>query len=98
MGARERARLVTSFRIEKRVEKQLQEFKRGLFEIIPQHLLSIFDERELELLIGGISDIDVEDWRRNTVYRNYNEHDQVIIWFWQVRCERRRAHAGREGG
>jgi hypothetical protein len=38
-----------------------------------------------QLLIGGISEIDVDDWRRNTVYRNYNEHDQVIVWFWKVR-------------
>jgi len=75
--------LVTQFRIEKRVAKQLEAFKTGLFEIIPQQLLSIFDERELELLIGGIADIDVDDWRRNTVYRNYNESDQIVQWFWQ---------------
>ena len=41
--------LVINFRIEKRVEKQLKEFKTGLFEIIPQSMLSIFDERELEV-------------------------------------------------
>jgi hypothetical protein len=43
---------------------------KGLLAVVPRTALSIFDERELELLIGGISAIDVNDWRINTQYRD----------------------------
>jgi E3 ubiquitin-protein ligase NEDD4 len=44
----------------------------------------VFDERELELLIGGIADIDVDDWKKHTDYRGYQEQDEVIQNFWKV--------------
>ena len=44
----------------------------------------MFDERELELLIGGIADIDVDDWKKHTDYRGYTEADEVIVNFWKV--------------
>jgi E3 ubiquitin-protein ligase NEDD4 len=43
----------------------------------------VFDERELELLIGGIAEIDVDDWKKHTDYRGYTEQDDVIQWFWK---------------
>ena len=36
------------------------------------------------MLIGGVSEIDVDDWRKNTTYRGYDEADEVVVWFWQV--------------
>ena len=41
----------------------------GSNELIPQELINVFDERELELLIGGMSEIDVDDWQKHTDYR-----------------------------
>lgn len=75
--------LVTEWRISKRVEEQFQAFVSGFYELIPQELVNVFDERELELLIGGIADIDVDDWKKHTDYRGYSETDEVIKWFWQ---------------
>ena len=40
-------------------------------------------QRELELLIGGIADIDVDDWKKHTDYRGYTEQDEVIQYFWK---------------
>lgn len=37
-----------------------------------------------QLLIGGLSDIDVDDWQKHTDYRGYAADDQVVQWFWQV--------------
>lgn len=45
--------------------------------------MNVFDERELELLIGGIADIDVDDWKKHTDYRGYTENDEVIQNFWK---------------
>ena len=51
--------------------------------MIPAELITVFDERELELLIGGIADIDVDDWKKHTDYRGYTETDEVIVNFWK---------------
>ena len=32
-------------------------------------LVSVFDARELELVIAGTAEIDVTDWRKHTEYR-----------------------------
>jgi E3 ubiquitin-protein ligase HUWE1 len=47
-------------------------------------LISLFDAHELELLISGLPDIDLEDLRANTEYHGYTSNDQVICRFWHV--------------
>uniref|UniRef100_A0A672ZBD2 HECT-type E3 ubiquitin transferase n=1 Tax=Sphaeramia orbicularis TaxID=375764 RepID=A0A672ZBD2_9TELE len=57
----------------------------GFFELIPQDLIKIFDENELELLMCGLGDVDVNDWRENTKYKNgYCPNHAVIQWFWKT--------------
>ena len=68
----------------KRVEEQFNAFMSGFNELIPADLVNVFDERELELLIGGIADIDVDDWKKHTDYRGYQESDEVIQNFWKI--------------
>jgi E3 ubiquitin-protein ligase NEDD4 len=50
---------VVDYRISKRVKEQFDAFMSGFSELIPLDLITVFDERELELLIGGMSEIDV---------------------------------------
>jgi E3 ubiquitin-protein ligase NEDD4 len=76
--------LMVKWRIEKRIAEQFQAFKEGFHELIPQDLINVFDERELELLIGGIAEIDVDDWKKHTDYRGYTESDEVVQHFWQT--------------
>ncbi|KAJ3484217.1 hypothetical protein NLI96_g5782 [Meripilus lineatus] len=74
---------VVEYRISKRVKEQFDAFMSGFSELIPQDLINVFDERELELLIGGMSEIDVDDWCKFTDYRGYEVNDEVIQWFWK---------------
>ena len=53
--------------------------------MIPNQLLRPFDERELELVICGISKIDVNDWKQHTRLKHCTPETQQVIWFWQVR-------------
>jgi hypothetical protein len=46
--------------------------------------LQYFDERELELMLCGMQEIDVDDWQRNTIFRHYTKSSKQIQWFWQV--------------
>ncbi|RUP50996.1 LOW QUALITY PROTEIN: hypothetical protein BC936DRAFT_136672 [Jimgerdemannia flammicorona] len=75
--------LITEWRISRRIEEQFKAFKEGFNQLIPQDLVNVFDERELELLIGGIAEIDVDDWKKHTDYRGYTEQDDVVQWFWK---------------
>lgn len=81
---KEYVELITEWRISKRVEEQFKAFSEGFHQLIPQDLIIVFDEREIELLIGGIADIDVDDWKKHTDYRGYTEQDEVIQWFWKT--------------
>ncbi|KAK3295014.1 uncharacterized protein B0H64DRAFT_200300 [Chaetomium fimeti] len=76
--------LMVKWRIQKRIAEQFEAFKEGFQDLIPQDLINVFDERELELLIGGIAEIDVDDWKKHTDYRGYTESDEVIQFFWQT--------------
>lgn len=51
--------LMVEYRISKRVKDQFDAFMSGFSELIPQDLIAVFCERELEWLIGGMSEIDV---------------------------------------
>lgn len=39
-------------------------------KVLDANLVNLFDARELELVISGTADIDIEDWRKNTEYRS----------------------------
>ena len=53
--------LMVEYRISGRVKDQFDALMSGFNELIPQDLINVFNERELELLIGGMgmSEIDV---------------------------------------
>ncbi|XP_055517224.1 E3 ubiquitin-protein ligase NEDD4-like isoform X1 [Leucoraja erinacea] len=77
--------LVMQWRFVNRIQEQMNAFKEGFFELIPQDLIKIFDENELELLMCGLGDVDVNDWRENTKYKNgYNANHPVMQWFWKT--------------
>lgn len=48
--------------------------------MVDSRLVSVFDARELELVIAGTAEIDLNDWRNNTEYRggqNTHLHTQI---------------------
>ncbi|XP_055341668.1 E3 ubiquitin-protein ligase Su(dx)-like [Paramacrobiotus metropolitanus] len=75
--------LVTQWYFSRGVEEQWKAFMEGFNDVIPQQWLQYFDEKELELMLCGMQEIDVNDWQRNTVYRNYTRTSKQVTWFWQ---------------
>jgi len=75
--------LLVAYQISGRVKEQFNSLMEGLLELIPRDLLNDFDEHELELLIGGTSEIDIDDWKEFTDYIGYEKTNQVVEWFWQ---------------
>ena len=66
------------------IKPQVEALLKGFYEIIPQKLISIFNYRELELVISGLPTIDIKDWKNNTEYENYNTESPVIKNFWEI--------------
>ncbi|XP_028335829.1 E3 ubiquitin-protein ligase NEDD4-like isoform X7 [Physeter macrocephalus] len=82
---REYIDLVIQWRFVNRVQKQMNAFLEGFTELLPIDLIKIFDENELELLMCGLGDVDVNDWRQHSIYKNgYCPNHPVIQWFWKA--------------
>ncbi len=62
--------LMVKWRLDRGVAKQMEAFKKGFGEVLPVHLLTNFDPQELEFLTAGTLEIDVDDWKAHTEYRN----------------------------
>ncbi|XP_048695070.2 E3 ubiquitin-protein ligase HECW1 isoform X2 [Caretta caretta] len=74
---------MVKWRVERGVVQQTEALVRGFYEVVDSRLVSIFDARELELVIAGTAEIDLNDWRNNTEYRGgYHDGHIVIRWFW----------------
>jgi len=52
--------------------------------LVPPELISIFDAQELELLISGLPEIDLDDLKANTDYHGYKNSDTQINYFWNA--------------
>ncbi|OMO50799.1 hypothetical protein CCACVL1_30240 [Corchorus capsularis] len=76
--------LVAEHRLTTAIRPQINAFLEGFNELIPRELISIFNDKELELLISGLPDIDLDDMRANTEYSGYSAASPVIQWFWEV--------------
>ncbi|KAI0666580.1 hypothetical protein C8Q78DRAFT_1176707 [Trametes maxima] len=81
---KEFVQLSANYRLYSSIKDQIEALLAGFYEIIPKDLIAIFNERELELLISGTPDIDVDEWRSATEYNGYTSSDPVIVWFWRA--------------
>lgn len=60
---------------------RLNAFLEGFYDIIPKRLISIFNEQELELLISGLPNVDIEDLKSNTEYHKYSATSLQVNMF-----------------
>lgn len=60
-------------------------------QVVDSRLVSVFDARELELVIAGTAEIDLNDWRSNTEYRGGEQMPTVPLKYhkmtWQLLCQ-----------
>ncbi|XP_023620062.1 NEDD4-like E3 ubiquitin-protein ligase WWP1 [Myotis lucifugus] len=75
--------LMTEWRFSRGVQEQTQAFLDGFNEVVPLQWLQYFDEKELEVMLCGMQEVDLSDWQRNAVYRHYTRNSKQIVWFWQ---------------
>ncbi|KAL4631043.1 NEDD4-like E3 ubiquitin-protein ligase WWP1 [Arapaima gigas] len=76
-------RMMAEWQFFKGMDEQIKAFLKGFNEVVPLHWLQYFDEKDLEMMLCGIQELDLEDWQRNTMYRIYTRNSKQIIWFWK---------------
>jgi len=81
---KEYVKLYVNYRFMHGIEQQFLALQKGFNELIPQNLLKPFDERELELVIGGLGTIDLMDWKNNTRLKHCMADTPQVIWFWKI--------------
>lgn len=71
------------------VAQQVDCFRRGLLRVVPKDLVDRITElmtvKEIELMVCGADEIDVDDWERHTQYEDgYTKDSQPVKWFWEA--------------
>ncbi|XP_046612589.1 apoptosis-resistant E3 ubiquitin protein ligase 1 isoform X2 [Neodiprion virginianus] len=70
-------------RLASSIREEVDHFLRGLNELIPDNLLGIFDENELELLLCGTGEYNIADLRAHHIANGGSpEFLRVLDWFW----------------
>lgn len=75
------------YRLMDRIRPQLLQFLKGFYDVVPETLLSVFDFQEVELLLHGLPNIDMNDWIDNTEYTGDfagMPNHKVVQWFWEI--------------
>ena len=77
--------LMVKSRMSHDVEKQTNSLVTGVREIVPVKMLKRFDASELEWLISGSVEIDLSDWKENTLYSSgISDQNPVVRYFWRA--------------
>ncbi|KAG3121108.1 hypothetical protein PI125_g562 [Phytophthora idaei] len=69
------------------VRAEISSIMEGLRSVISDTVLHVFDFKELDLLLSGLPQIDVDDWRHHTDVRFYEQstHEfELVGWFWEI--------------
>ncbi|GLB43810.1 putative HECT-domain-containing protein [Lyophyllum shimeji] len=78
--------LVAHYRLTKQIKLQSEAFFEGLSEMIDPKWIRMFNQQEVQVLLGGVNaPIDFDDLRAHTNYGGlYDDHEETIVAFWNV--------------
>ena len=69
----------------KNYKDQIEEIQKGIFDLIGDTIIKVFNVDEFIIMLTGQLEIDLDDWKNNTIYKgHYNEEHEVIKNFWAV--------------
>ena len=71
-----------------RYEEQIEKIREGFFSLFKEETFKLFNPEEFNFQLSGQKTIDLEDWKKNTIYKgHYNENNQTIKYFWEILSE-----------
>eukprot|EP00762_Andalucia_godoyi_P002409 ANDGO_02828.mRNA.1 putative E3 ubiquitin-protein ligase HERC2 len=67
------------------VDRQVEKIVEGVNDVVPgNRWLTLFGNREVEMLACGSPSVDLDMLKRHTVYEGFNAKSKVIVDFWSV--------------
>ncbi|XP_016128716.1 probable E3 ubiquitin-protein ligase HERC1 [Sinocyclocheilus grahami] len=66
------------------MDRQVAAVREGMSWIVPVPLLSLLTARQLEQMVCGLPEISVEVLKKVVRYREVDEQQQLMQWFWQT--------------
>ncbi|KAA0723274.1 putative E3 ubiquitin-protein ligase HERC1 [Triplophysa tibetana] len=66
------------------MDRQVAAVREGMSWIVPVPLLSLLTARQLEQMVCGLPEISVEVLKKVVRYREVDEQQQLVQWFWQT--------------
>ena len=82
MNKKEYVDLMVKWKLMRGVAAQTESLVKGLREMIPFEYLKPFDPQELEWVIAGTPEINLEDWKANTVYWGGKYRTSTGLYYW----------------
>ncbi|KAG0051397.1 hypothetical protein BGZ83_003820 [Gryganskiella cystojenkinii] len=77
--------LTAHYRLNTQIDRQCKAFFQGLSDLIDPKWLWMFNQQELQVMLGGAqTGISLTDLAENVVYSNYEKTDPTIQYFWSV--------------
>jgi len=69
------------------LRRQVECFRRGLLRVVPEEVVLRIGElmtlKEIEVMVCGADEVDVDDWQEHTRYENgYTKDSRPVQWFW----------------
>lgn len=58
--------------------------KRGALVVVPRRALALYTWKEVEVLVAGSPEFDMDLWKSHTHYSGYSCDDEVVLTFWRV--------------
>ncbi|KFH16655.1 HECT-domain (ubiquitin-transferase) domain-containing protein [Toxoplasma gondii MAS] len=77
------ARRTVACRLEESRE-QVAEIRKGIGDVIPLQFVNLLCPAEMERMVCGSAEIDLDLLKAHTRYTGFLPTDPVIIWFWEV--------------
>ncbi len=70
--------------ITKPYEEQINYFRKGMLIMLDDEVRNIFSIDEFNFILSGKTEINIKDWKENTIYKgDFNEQHPVIKLFWE---------------
>ena len=73
------------------LEEGIRAFKRGIADVVPSSALEMLAPEELELILCGMPNIKVSEWKQSARYSGYTADglvfgaaSELALWFWEV--------------
>ena len=77
--------LKTDFMVKNFIYSQIEAIRKGFQKLIPLHYIKDFTDLDLQYLCCGEDEINLDDWKINTIYSGiYSEKHYVVQWFWNL--------------